>query len=124
MTRTLTGPVFFLALVVMAIAAYVAIVPKMQATAWPAVNLHPVEKHGVSVVAAVDKCFANSGPMATFHNPVTGRKAQICQMENGKFAIRVDESDGSLVTKFVKDKLKTFSQVAQYLRNCGYTPLQ
>lgn len=87
--------------------------------------VHAVQRHGEQVVESIDQCFNKNGPMAQFQNPTTGRKAEICQMDDGKFALQVREGNtGRIVTKFIKDKMRSFDQVAQYLKNCGYGRVQ
>ena len=86
----------------------------------PHVNTHPVEKHGQAVVDQVDQCFGTRGTIDQMRNPITGRRADICQMENGLYAVEINESNGDNVTKFIKEKLRTLDQVRRYLTNRGY----
>ena len=86
---------------------------------------HAVQRHGEQVVESIDNCFNKNGTMAQFHNPATNRKAEICQMDDGKFALQVREGGtDKVVTKFIKEKMKSFDQVAKYLSNSGYRMLQ
>ena len=55
-------------------------------------------------------------------NPNTGRIAKICLTELGKFGIQIVENDGeTIITQYVKNKMKTIDQVLRYLKNTGYT---
>jgi hypothetical protein len=63
-------------------------------------------------------------PLGMFFNPATGRTALVCLTEEGKFGIVVLNELGEEITAFVKNKMKLFSQVEQYLKNAGYGLIQ
>lgn len=91
-------------------------------------NGHAAERHGATTVEAINKCLENNGSTMDLVNRDTGRKAQICRMDDGRFAVRILEKDSSggwrMVTAFVKEKLKSLSDVVRYLGNKGYDPIQ
>lgn len=87
-------------------------------------NTHPVEKHGAAMCAAVAHCFGSGKIYAELIRDFDGRKASICE-ENGKFYIRIRESNGDLVTEFERHKVNHnpdlgLRQVLNYLMNQGY----
>jgi hypothetical protein len=90
-------------------------------------NGHPVERHGTSVVERVNRCFREQGTFAILTRS-DGRRAEICRTEDGKFAIRILEENGTggwrMVTEFIKEKMRTLDEVFRYLGNSGFTPLQ
>ena len=63
-------------------------------------------------------------PEHLFFNPSTGRTAFVCVVIDGRFGVAVVDELGNEVTAFVKNKMKTFKQVEQYLKNCGYGFIQ
>lgn len=86
---------------------------------WLADEQHAEERHGAGIVGRVDDCLARNFLLKMF-NPMTKRYASICQeVETGRFLIRVDENDGSLVTSFL-NKAKIVDAVIDYLKNRGY----
>jgi putative hemolysin len=91
-------------------------------------NPHPEEKHGLVASIRIDACFENNGSMMQFRNHDTGRRADLCKLPDGKFAVRISEQDGSgglrMVTQFIKDKMKDINEVVRYLGNRGYDPIQ
>jgi putative hemolysin len=102
----------------------------LAAAALPAMDLsngHPVEKHGAGLNAAITQCFDQNGSMMSFINRETGRRADLCQMPDGKFALRISERTNGgwrMVTQFLKEKLRTLNDVVRYLGNTGYDPIQ
>jgi len=53
--------------------------------------------------------------------PYFWRQAEICQIEPGKFGIRISTSDlKETITQFIKNKLTRVEQVERYLTNRGY----
>jgi putative hemolysin len=91
-------------------------------------NGHGGERHGFGTVAAINDCFEKGGSVGSFINRQNGRKADVCLMPDGKYSVRIIEKNTEggwrMVTAFVKEKLKTFSDVARYLGNQGYDPIQ
>ena len=82
---------------------------------------HAVERHGTDAVI-VKTCQETSGNFETWDNPETNRSANIVCLPDGRFGLEICESDGSMVTCFIKDKMKRIEQVYNYLKNRGYTP--
>ena len=81
------------------------------------VSDHAVERHGVE---AIDASYCSKRSDATaFFNPKTERKGYVCMID-GKWAVAITEKDGSPVTSFFKEKLKTIEQVVKYMTNQGY----
>ena len=84
------------------------------------------DKHGAAAIA-VRFCLNNSGPIQRWHNPNTGRIANLCEIEPGKFGIQIVEPDANgiqhEITAFVKDKFTRIEQVVRYLKNTGYEPI-
>ena len=91
-------------------------------------NPHPEEKHGLVSNLRIDACFQNNGTMMSFRNRDTGRRADLCKLPDGKFAVRISEqSEGGglrMVTQFIKEKMKDLNEVVRYLGNRGYDPIQ
>lgn len=90
-------------------------------------NPHPEEKHGLVSNLRIDACFENNGSMMSFRNHDTGRRADLCKLPDGKFAVRISEDTGSglrMVTQFIKEKMKDLNEVVRYLGNRGYDPIQ
>ena len=90
-------------------------------------NPHPGEKHGFVASLQIDACFENNGSMMSFRNHDTGRRADLCKLPDGKFAVRISEDTGSglrMVTQFIKEKMKDLNEVVRYLGNRGYDPIQ
>lgn len=86
------------------------------AIAAAAVSQHALLKHGAKAIAAAH-CVER--PELMMVNPETGRTAYICLTEYG-WGIAIIAPDGGPVTSFVKDKMRTMTQVVKYLRNVGY----
>lgn len=82
-------------------------------------NLHAVERHGRSVVAAATNCFDNNSPALHMVNPTTHRNADVC-FDGSKYHVHITSESGSPITTFTKDKMKDLSQVFRYLQNAGY----
>jgi hypothetical protein len=132
MTRTSSFPsmLFILILAGLALLAMIA-GPRMAATLQEMPvdlsNGHPVEKHGPSTVERVNKCFNERGTFAILTRS-DGRRAEICRTEDGKFAIRILEQNGTggwrMVTEFIKEKMRTLDDVFRYLGNSGFTRMQ
>jgi putative hemolysin len=81
-------------------------------------NFHSLHRHGSSAISA-SYCFSGGGEIRFVRfNPVTGRKAEICEA-NGSFFVRISQ-DGQTITMFPKDKMHCLEQVIQYLENTGY----
>ncbi len=98
-------------------------------TALQAVDLassHAVARHGGSAIV-VRNCLNDKGAMQTWFNPTTGRTARVCLIGDTTFGIQILEDVNETmreVTAFIKDKFTRVEQVAQYLKNRGYQPLQ
>lgn len=87
---------------------------------------HAAPRHGIAATAA-DQCFQDHGVYETWSNPKTGRQVNICHVPDGKWFVQIIEQINGRweeVTKFAKDKMTSYEQVAQYLRNSGYVPPQ
>uniref|UniRef100_A0A6M3XHX1 Uncharacterized protein n=1 Tax=viral metagenome TaxID=1070528 RepID=A0A6M3XHX1_9ZZZZ len=80
---------------------------------------HAMERHGEGALI-VRNCFSQNGVLTTFHNPATGRKADVCEVGDGLYGLRICETNGDEVTCFLKEKLRTLEQVIRYLKNTGY----
>ena len=76
---------------------------------------HAVERHGND---AVDVC--NADPLQTLVNPLTNRSADVCQLPDGRYGVKICGSDGCTITAFVKEKMKDLDAVLRYLTNRGY----
>lgn len=88
---------------------------------------HGEAKHGTLAATAIDECFNKNGVWQEWINPSNGRHARICKLDDGKYGIQIIEQiNGSWkeITKFVKEKMNSWSQVENYLRNTGYEPIQ
>jgi hypothetical protein len=114
-SRPVTGPNPFFWLLV-AIACLVAIVLLAAPTL-----AHADLRHG-SEANLARSCAER--PEHMFFNPTTGRTAFVCLVIDGRFGVAVVDELGNEVTAFVKNKMKTFEQVEQYLKNCGYGFIQ
>jgi len=123
------GLLMLLALVAIAVAMLIG--PRMAAMATDVQvdlsNAHAATKHGESTVERVNRCFREQGTL-TILTRSDGRRAEICKTDDGKFAIRILEGDGSggwrMVTEFIKEKMRTLDEVFRYLGNSGFRPLQ
>jgi hypothetical protein len=84
-----------------------------------AASSHAVEKHGSAAldVAAELSC---SGPIDRIQNPESGRWANTCQTQGGKFGILIESESGECITCFIKEKFSNYEQVLKYLENRGY----
>lgn len=86
---------------------------------------HAVQKHGAAVIT-IDNCFDTNGVWQEWTNPANGRHARVCKLDSGKYGIQILSQDENgiwhEITKFVKEKMNTWDQVAQYLKNSGYEP--
>ena len=117
--------IFFMFAVVALMAWYVVILPALEATAMPQVQIpsytdHAVERHS-DVIASATTCFSGYGTISpqSMFNKTTNRDAWVCQMD-GKFFIWItNHDDGSTVTMF-KNKAKTLFDAIKYLTNVGY----
>lgn len=87
---------------------------------------HGVKKHGISALQ-IRRCLHQNGPLHDWVNPVTGRRARVCEVEPGRFGVQILEfRDGAWreITAFAKDKMRSLDQVLRYLSNGGYMPPQ
>lgn len=80
------------------------------------VACHAVQRHGTEAMLA-RTCAER--PEYMFFNPLTGRTALVC-MVDGKWGVWIADHLGNEITSFVKNKMRTFNQVRQYLENVGY----
>lgn len=88
---------------------------------------HGAAKHGTLAATAIDECFNKNGVWQEWINPSNGRHARICKLDDGKYGIQIIEQINGTwkeITKFVKEKMNSWSQVENYLRNVGYEPIQ
>jgi putative hemolysin len=81
------------------------------------VTAHATEKHGAAATATIF-CHLNGGDLKKLHNQDTGRNAYLCNVE-GKFGVVIEEGD-TIITAFLKEKMKSAEQVLRYLQNAGY----
>ena len=84
---------------------------------------HAAAKHSAEA-ESVRECLGDYGSMHIFFNPQTKRYANICFMPDSKYGIQIAEDIGKgleEVTSFIKNKFKTWGQMARYLENSGYT---
>jgi putative hemolysin len=115
-------PVLFLALVLCALAV-------LALQGLGSIDLsfsHGEAKHGTAALT-VRQCIDQNGPMQTWQNAQTGRRALLCQMPDGKYGIQIVQFNGKAwqeITTFIKDKMSNLGQVVQYLKNVGYEPIQ
>jgi hypothetical protein len=82
------------------------------------VSTHAIEKHGSDITSAAQQCFDKNGIIKTMTNPLTKRKADICQGD--LFYVNITEDNGDPVTTFAKEKMKILDKVIKYLSNVGY----
>jgi len=75
---------------------------------------HATERHGD---VAIQIC--NTPPERLLHNPMTGRSAGICKLDNDKFGVQIFSKDGELITAF-PNKGKNIDAVIRYLLRKGY----
>lgn len=85
---------------------------------------HALERHGHDAIL-VSKCLQRGGEIQRWFNPVTGRHAQVCQIDPEKFGLRISTNDlKDTVTQFIKNKMRRIEQVERYLTNGGYTRIR
>ena len=71
-------------------------------------------------VEAVRQCLNDNDPLATWVKMTDGRIIHVCKLDSGKYGIQIRDSSGRReISSFVKEKLKTLSQVNRYLENIG-----
>ena len=115
---TLTSPkslmvlVFLFALLAM---AYVAAIEPALAGVASSMS-HANMRHG----SDADLARSCRGNGYLFHNPITDRYANVCQI-NDAFGVYISEANGEEVTSFMKNKMHRFEQVLQYMKNQGYS---
>ena len=82
---------------------------------------HAEERHPVEAVA-VRQCLVEKG-MHSLWKEANGRFIQVCEIESGKWGMRVCESEqctiADEITAFIKNKMSRWDQVMQYLQNHG-----
>jgi hypothetical protein len=129
------GGLILLMLGVVAVFAYLALmptiqgalqnIPNSQAVAMPQVSIpnftdHAQDRHS-DVIASATTCFSGYGTISpqSMHNPLTNRDAWVCQLD-GKFFIWITKHDnGDTVTMF-QNKAKCLLDAIKYLTNAGY----
>jgi hypothetical protein len=83
-------------------------------------STHALIRHGPEALSA-QNCFNGSGMLrGTFLDPETGRKASICELR-GQFFISIDGPDGGNITMFRREIANCVRDVADYLRQSGFT---
>ncbi len=82
-------------------------------------NVHALDRHGSSVIAAATNCFDSNPTLLHMINPTTHRNADVC-FDGSKFHVHITSEKGDPITTFTKDKMKDISQVFRYLQNAGY----
>jgi hypothetical protein len=129
------GGLIILMICIVAMFAYLALmptiqqslqnIPNSQAVTMPQVQIpnytdHAVDRHS-DVIASATTCFSGYGTISpqSMHNKTTNRDAWICQMDNKFFIWITNHDDGSTVTMF-KNKAKTLFDAVRYLINVGY----
>jgi prepilin-type processing-associated H-X9-DG protein len=77
---------------------------------------HAYDKHGAEATIG-EKC---KGIGSLFQNSTTGRNANVCFVD-GVWGVYVwyQELDHE-ITAFIKNKMSSFDQVMQYMKNAGY----
>jgi len=82
------------------------------------ISLHALERHGSDAERVID-CIERNGPMEHWIQP-NGRHIWLCYIgpEYG-ILITEDENMEKTVTAFIKNKMKSLSQVHRYLINRG-----
>lgn len=80
---------------------------------------HAREKHGSEADMVYRECGRNS--LGSYLNPTNGRIANICQLQDGAWAVRIDADDGENVTAFIRYGTRTFREMISYLRSSGFT---
>jgi hypothetical protein len=83
-----------------------------------ALSIHALQAHQVHALQ-VQKCMDDNGPIQVWQR-ANGYRANICEIEPGKFGIEIVDEHGEHVTSFVKDKMHCLEQVTKYLINRGY----
>lgn len=103
------------------LAALAAILP-LVANAVFAPCAHAIERHGFFQASVANEC--RDDPSAKlFINKETGRTAYVCMTSVDKWGVSIIDRIGNNITSFLKNKMTSYDQVAQYLINRGYTPL-
>lgn len=113
MTTTFTK--FPFSLIILALLAGL-LIPTLQ-IANDTISTHALEKHAEKAIAA-QACKENPESIL-FKNPLTERIGITC-LVNGKWGIVILDKFGREVTSFIKDRARTFEQVAHYMKNAGY----
>jgi hypothetical protein len=85
---------------------------------------HAIDRHGEDAFT-VSHCLSENGALQIWFNPDTRRHAEVCQIDPGRFGIRISVNDlKDTITQFVKNKMTRIERVEQYLINRGYIRIQ
>ena len=87
---------------------------------------HGEVKHG-SHAEQIRDCIQRNGFLQEWYNPLTNRRARVCQLKPTLFGLQIVQERGGVwqeVTSFLKSKLTRLEQVEQYLRNTGYEKIR
>lgn len=88
---------------------------------------HGAKKHRSSSLT-IRELLASQGALFVWGNPMTGRRAVVCQVGAHTYGIQIIQQDKSdawqEVTCFIKSKMTRLDQIKQYLTNTGYGPMQ
>ena len=88
-------------------------------------NNHSLEKHGIETVESIQFCLTKNGELQLWQK--NNRFARLCQVNENLYGIEIIEKKGNIfehVTAFFKDKMRTLSQVENYLSNTGYVRIK
>jgi len=83
---------------------------------------HAEARHGPGIVDLADQCLEKHGAVKTMYNQASQRTALVCQMDDGRFIVKIQDAANEVITTFIKEKMKTLEQVVHYLMNRGYLP--
>lgn len=84
-----------------------------------AVSQHAIERHGSIAVTIYEQCQHSS--QGSWRRPSDRRVANICQLDDGTWGIRIDSESGAPITSFARQQARTIADVVAYLRAQGYT---
>lgn len=109
---------FLLAIIALCVAFVLAASPILVDYA----RSHGEAKHGAHA-EQIRECIQRNGFLQEWFNPLTNRRARVCQLKETLFGLQIVQERGGVwqeVTSFLKSKLTRLDQVEQYLRNTGY----
>ena len=120
MVRSNFMPFLFLGVLIIAMMmAYLIFMAPMAASTAAGLS-HANMRHGSDADLA-RSCTGKGGYL--FHNPVTNRYGNVCQIDD-VFGVVITDDTGNEVKSFVKNKMHRFEQVLQYMKNQGYNLIQ